>query len=441
MSAEAFVTLATSDSYCMGAIVVARSLRRHGTTRSIVVMVTPNVSQRARLGLEGLFDKVIVVDVMDSEDQLRLSMLRRPELGITFTKLHCWTLTQYSKCVFLDADTLVLCNVDELFDRDELSAAPDPGWPDCFNSGVFVFRPCLHTHARLLEHALQHGSFDGGDQGLLNTFFSSWSEADISKHLPFIYNLTTSSTYTYLPAFKQFGHNAKIVHFLGVMKPWSSQGRTESSQSQNMGRFLTLWWNEYRAQKNCQPPASEGEPPHKFEKTQQVQREGAKSLFSKKLEISDLLLTQSSVQMEEMHSMTEPKDKEEEVKVQEGSKGEEEVGMKHHGEMHTTQLTSSEGDFHPEEVKGPSQFLPLSHTPVNSPVDEDMSPSRGSKDIQDSPLITEGLDNSQTKTRVSEADRVREELQRRQLWEAGQADYMGRDAFKNIKKMLDCFLE
>lgn len=59
-----------------------------------------------------------------------------------------------------------------------------------------------------------------------------------------------------------------------------------------------------------------------------VQREGAKSLFSKKLEISDLLLTQSSVQMEEMHSMTEPKDKEEEVKVQEGSKGEEEVGMK-----------------------------------------------------------------------------------------------------------------
>lgn len=55
----------------------------------------------------------------------------------------------------------VLCNVDELFERDELSAAPDPGWPDCFNSGVFVFRPSLHTHASLLDHTLQHGSFDG----------------------------------------------------------------------------------------------------------------------------------------------------------------------------------------------------------------------------------------------------------------------------------------
>lgn len=55
----------------------------------------------------------------------------------------------------------VLSNVDELFEREELSAAPDPGWPDCFNSGVFVFRPSTHTHHRLLEHAKCHGSFDG----------------------------------------------------------------------------------------------------------------------------------------------------------------------------------------------------------------------------------------------------------------------------------------
>lgn len=54
-----------------------------------------------------------------------------------------------------------MCNVDELFQRDELSAAPDPGWPDCFNSGVFVFRPSTITYANLLDHALQHGSFDG----------------------------------------------------------------------------------------------------------------------------------------------------------------------------------------------------------------------------------------------------------------------------------------
>ena len=47
--------------------------------------------------------------------------------------------------MFLDADTLMIQNSDELFDRDEFSAAPDAGWPDCFNSGVFVFRPNLNT--------------------------------------------------------------------------------------------------------------------------------------------------------------------------------------------------------------------------------------------------------------------------------------------------------
>lgn len=55
----------------------------------------------------------------------------------------------------------VLHNIDELFDREELSAAPDPGWPDCFNSGVFVFEPSLETHQHLLQHAIEHGSFDG----------------------------------------------------------------------------------------------------------------------------------------------------------------------------------------------------------------------------------------------------------------------------------------
>lgn len=51
--------------------------------------------------------RVQEVNVMDSKDSAHLALLARPELGITFTKLHCWTLTDFSKCVFLDADTLV----------------------------------------------------------------------------------------------------------------------------------------------------------------------------------------------------------------------------------------------------------------------------------------------------------------------------------------------
>uniref|UniRef100_G1PW74 glycogenin glucosyltransferase n=1 Tax=Myotis lucifugus TaxID=59463 RepID=G1PW74_MYOLU len=254
VSDQAFVTLATNDTYCQGALVLGQSLRDQKATRELVVLVTPQVSRLLRVILSRVFDEVVEVDLMDSADHVHLAFLKRPELGVTLTKLHCWTLTRYSKCVFLDADTLVLCNIDELFERSEFSAAPDPGWPDCFNSGVFVFRPSLRTHRLLLQHATDHGSYDGADQGLLNSFFSSWATADIQKHLPFVYNLSSSNAYTYSPAFRQFGSRAKVVHFLGPKKPWNYRYNPQTGSvleeapgaaPQHQLSFLNLWWNIY----------------------------------------------------------------------------------------------------------------------------------------------------------------------------------------------------
>ena len=39
-----------------------------------------------------------------------------------FTKINIWKQTEYSKLIYLDADTLVLKNIDELFEIDELGA-------------------------------------------------------------------------------------------------------------------------------------------------------------------------------------------------------------------------------------------------------------------------------------------------------------------------------
>merc|ERR1712240_277630 len=120
---------------------LAHSLKRVKTSKNVVIMITEEVTVDMKKVLEEVFDKVFVVDPLDSKDIAHLTLLDRTELGITYTKFNCWTLTDYSKCVFLDADTLVIQNSDELFDREEFSAAPDAGWPDCFNSGVFVFTP------------------------------------------------------------------------------------------------------------------------------------------------------------------------------------------------------------------------------------------------------------------------------------------------------------
>ena len=68
--------------------------------------------------------------------------------------------------IYISCNPQVLQNIDELFEREELSAAPDVGWPDCFNSGVFVFVPSLETYQALLECATRpDGSFDGKGGG------------------------------------------------------------------------------------------------------------------------------------------------------------------------------------------------------------------------------------------------------------------------------------
>ncbi|XP_057656127.1 proteoglycan 4-like isoform X4 [Diorhabda carinulata] len=249
MGGYAWVTLATNDSYSLGALVLAHSLKQVATQQQLAVLITPGVTNSMRSKLGEIFNVVKEVNILDSKDEANLRLLKRPELGITFTKLHCWRLTQFEKCVFLDADTLVLENCDELFEREELSAAPDIGWPDCFNSGVFVYRPSEETYEKLINFALEKGSFDGGDQGLLNLYFSDWAHKDISKHLPFIYNMASTSCYSYLPAFKQFGKSAKILHFIGSSKPWLQYFNTEtrkvhpSEGLQHLEQILQHWWN------------------------------------------------------------------------------------------------------------------------------------------------------------------------------------------------------
>ncbi|KAI7893629.1 glycogenin 1, isoform CRA_c [Mucor mucedo] len=190
---EAYVTLVATDSYAAGALTLSHRLRDLGSNKEIVCLVTPNITSRVQELLSQVCT-VIPVDTIRSRDFDNLELLGRPELDITFTKIHLWRLTQYSKIVYLDADTYPLRNIDELFDRPSFSAAPDAGWPDCFNSGVFVTEPSEATFNDLLELSTEKGSFDGGDQGLLNTYFSSWSSSP-NHRLPFTFNTTPTSQY------------------------------------------------------------------------------------------------------------------------------------------------------------------------------------------------------------------------------------------------------
>jgi lipopolysaccharide biosynthesis glycosyltransferase len=73
---------------------------------------------------------------------------------------------------------------------------PDVGWPDIFNSGVMVLSPGEDKFTQLTQLFKSKGSWDGGDQGILNEWRgNNWNR------LSFTYNTTPTAAYTSVFAF------------------------------------------------------------------------------------------------------------------------------------------------------------------------------------------------------------------------------------------------
>ncbi|KAH6898863.1 family 8 glycosyl transferase [Thelonectria olida] len=231
---SAYCTLLTNDGYVPAALVLAKSLRNTDTTLPLVVLVVPGtVSDESRKKLQVLYDDIIEVPAISGISNNNLMTIGRPDLHLTLTKLNLWSLAQYERVLYLDADTLVIANLDHLFSLPksiEFAASPELGFPDCFNSGMMLLVPNDKRFAELKQLATEIESFDGGDQGLLNVYFGDGTlgqppTADSQPHpwyrLSFTYNMEMHQVYRmYIPAVLRYRAQHKVLHFIGKDKPW-----------------------------------------------------------------------------------------------------------------------------------------------------------------------------------------------------------------------------
>ncbi|KAL5084298.1 hypothetical protein Trisim1_012187 [Trichoderma cf. simile WF8] len=166
--------------------------------------------------------------------------MNRADLHSAFTKINLWKQTQFSRIVYIDADVVAYRAPDELFDLPHaFAASPDIGWPDIFNTGVMALTPNNGDYHAMVGLAERGISFDGADQGLLNTYFKN-----NFHRLPFTYNVTPSAHYQYLPAYRHFQSSINMVHFIGPDKPWKS-GRNASYGSSAYDEMVGRWWAVY----------------------------------------------------------------------------------------------------------------------------------------------------------------------------------------------------
>jgi xylan alpha-glucuronosyltransferase len=212
---EAYATILHSASeYVCGAIVAAQSIRQAGSTRDLVILVDDTISDHHRKGLVTAGWKVRIIQRIRNPKATRDAYNEW-----NYSKFRLWQLTDYDKVIFIDADLLILRNVDFLFAMPEITATGNDA--TLFNSGVMVIEPSNCTFRLLMEHINEITSYNGGDQGYLNEIFTWWHR--VPKHMNFLKHFWDGDS-DKMKAAKEllFGADPPVIyvlHYLGL-KPW-----------------------------------------------------------------------------------------------------------------------------------------------------------------------------------------------------------------------------
>ncbi|KAK7385052.1 hypothetical protein VNO78_30759 [Psophocarpus tetragonolobus] len=212
---EAYATiLHSAHMYVCGAITAAQSIRMAGSTRDLVILVDDTIGDYHRGGLEAAGWKIHTIQ-----------RIRNPKAEPeaynewNYSKFRLWQLTDYDKIIFIDADLLILRNIDFLFEMPEITAIGNNA--TLFNSGVMVVEPSNCTFQLLMDHINEIVSYNGGDQGYLNEIFTWWHR--IPKHMNFLKHFWEGDEEEKkVMKTRLFGADPPIlyvIHYLGY-KPW-----------------------------------------------------------------------------------------------------------------------------------------------------------------------------------------------------------------------------
>lgn len=248
---NSYITLITNPDFLTGAVALARSLQLSGAQYPLTALVVGDVAGVDRLAALGV--NILPVEPLPLSDDFRARHAREAQHAAApftkgnkpqfhdplhnFVKLRLWELEQYRKVVFLDADALVVQNIDRLFDFPEFVAAPNlyESLADFhrMNSGVFVAEPNRHTFEVMMVRLDQPDAFwRRTDQTFLQTFFPDW------HGLPYIYN-TLQYVWFNLPDLWDWAH-IRVIHYQ-YEKPWEEN----HPKFHQLKPLIDLWWQVY----------------------------------------------------------------------------------------------------------------------------------------------------------------------------------------------------
>lgn len=253
-----YVSILTTDSYLFGALTLWKSLQDTKPKYPFHLLITPNLSQESITLIQKSNIPIIKIE------PIKNPILNDPKdrRYYNYSKLNMWNLTQFEKIVYLDADMIVMHNIDELFNKPNLSSTNAGGaiykdWKQ-LNSGLIVLEPSQSVFNDMKNQVGTIEKEKGkGDQAFIHQYYSDWPERK-ELHLPHVYNVFDchiegykKKMNYYLDENIQFTNSKfdpkriKIVHYIGQSKPWNKIEEIKKSEASDDETIANKIWVRY----------------------------------------------------------------------------------------------------------------------------------------------------------------------------------------------------
>lgn len=243
MEKYAYFTLLNDDSYMDGCLGLYQSFVKTKSKYPFIVLIATDpttgqlsISDKNFKTLNDLGIKTILKPAICASDRITTY---NTKLGLStwnkcFDKFYLFLETDFDRIIYLDADILLLQNIDELFlSSPEILCAIDPAVLfniepfknfTTINAGVMVLTPRIELFNILMDLLHKYENQEEPykvpicDQFLINEYILSNT---VNKQEPLFtlgseYNLFAPYYDNYNIAFEDI----KVIHYAGMKKPW-----------------------------------------------------------------------------------------------------------------------------------------------------------------------------------------------------------------------------
>lgn len=258
----AFVTyIMNGNSYVEGAKVLATSILKTNTKYPIFIFVTPDISESIRADLKKFFDDVFEIDYINHKCiELKTKNMQNIYgnwIEKSFTKLRILEetyLKDYDKLCYLDADQVVLSNIDDLFLLNTPALCYDSEYSNKYLRNGFKNAFTNYKHSETVKWEFLSDNFKSpmiGKTGIIifkqnnnwfNTCIEILNKSQIYGHKHLFNGFeeqllaemfiklkidTTNISLMYCWCGGQFQailpkSNVKIINYYGKEKPWNT---------------------------------------------------------------------------------------------------------------------------------------------------------------------------------------------------------------------------